>query len=434
MRAGGSFVFGSGTCVFRFDDTRTSNHVRCTLAAVKLQRSAGILLHPTSLPGGRLDEEAYRFVDWLEAAGQSWWQVLPLGPPDEFGSPYRTASAFAGSPGLLAEPRATVSAAEIESFVARHPYWSAEWVRFAGAGAIADQVRFEREWHALRLYARERGVRLIGDVPIYVSDDGADVEAWPELFGHGEVAGAPPDALTANGQHWGNPLYAWPAHRATGYRWWIERFRRVLELVDVSRIDHFRGFVSYWAIPAGHKTARHGTWRRGPGAELFRAVEHALGDLPVIAEDLGVITPAVTRLRDELGLPGMVVLHWAFGGSAVNPHALGNHRVNQVVYTSTHDTDTTVGWFAALKKREREAAGLDPAEPNWSLIDLALESRASLAIVPAQDVLGLGSEARMNRPGEVDGNWMWRLRRGELTAGHAARLRNATVRHGRLSH
>src|SRR6266404_1525923 len=245
--------------------------------AVKLTRSSGVFLHPTSLPRGRLDDAAYRFVDWLEAAGQSWWQVLPLGPPDEFGSPYRTASAFAGSPGLLAEPRATVSAAEIESFVARHPYWSAEWVRFAGAGSIADQVRFEREWHALRLYARERGVRLIGDVPIYVSDDGADVEAWPELFGHGEVAGAPPDALTANGQHWGNPLYAWPAHRATGYRWWIERFRRVLE--------------------------------------LFRAVEHALGDLPVIAEDLGVITPAVTRLRDELGLPGMVVLHWAFGGS-----------------------------------------------------------------------------------------------------------------------
>jgi 4-alpha-glucanotransferase len=398
---------------------------------VHLQRSAGIFLHPTSLPRGCLDDEAYRFVDWLEAAGQSWWQVLPLGPPDEFGSPYRTPSAFAASPRLLAAPKAPVAQEEIESFVARHPYWSGEWARFAGPGAIADQVRFEREWTALRAYARERGVGLIGDVPIYVSDDGADVEAWPELFAHGEVAGAPPDALTANGQLWGNPLYEWPAHRATGYRWWVERFRRVLELVEVSRIDHFRGFVSYWAIPEGHKTARHGQWRRCPGAELFRAVENALGDLPVIAEDLGVITPAVVRLRDELGLPGMAVLHWAFGGSPRNPHAPRNHRENQVVYTSTHDTDTTVGWFAALKKREREATGLDPREPHWGLIELALESRASLAVIPAQDVLGLGSEARMNRPGKVEGNWSWRLKQGELTDAHAARLRDAATRGAR---
>ena len=401
---------------------------------MKLPRSAGILLHPTSLPGGCLDEDAYRFVDWLEAAGQAWWQVLPLGPPDEFGSPYRTTSAFAGSPGLLADPKATVSPDELESFVARHTYWSAEWAHFAGPGAIADQVRFEREWTALRAYGRERGVRLIGDVPIYVSDAGADVEAWPELFAHGEVAGAPPDALTANGQLWGNPLYEWPVHRSTGYRWWVERFRRVFELVDVSRIDHFRGFVSYWAIPEGNKTARRGKWRRGPGLELFRAVEHSLGELPVIAEDLGVITPPVYRLRDELGLPGMVVLHWAFGRSPRNPHAPQNHRRNQVVYTSTHDTDTTVGWYAALKKRERDAAGLDPREPHWGLIGIALESRAALAMVPAQDVLGLGSKARMNRPGEVEGNWAWRLRRGALTAAHAARLREATARSGRLPH
>jgi 4-alpha-glucanotransferase len=399
---------------------------------MKLPRSAGIFLHPTSLPEGRLGDDAYRFVDWLEAAGQSWWQVLPLGPPDEFGSPYRTTSAFAGSPGLLADPKAPVSVDEVEDFAARHPYWSAEWAHFAGAGAIADQVRFEREWNALRAYGRERGVRLIGDVPIYVSDAGADVEAWPELFAEGEVAGAPPDALSGNGQHWGNPLYAWPIHRSTGYRWWIERFRRVFELVDVSRVDHFRGFVSYWAIPANHKTARHGRWKRGPGAELFHAVEHALGDLPVIAEDLGVITPAVRRLRDELGLPGMAVLLWAFGRSRSNPHALRNHRENQVVYTSTHDTDTVVGWFASLTRREREATGLDPREPHWGLIELAGESPASLAVVPVQDVLGLGSEARMNRPGEVEGNWSWRLEPGRLTDEHAARLRAVTVRARRL--
>jgi 4-alpha-glucanotransferase len=398
---------------------------------VRLPRSSGIFLHPTSLPEGRLGDDAYRFVDWLEAAGQSWWQVLPLGPPDEFGSPYRTSSAFAGSPGLLADPQARVTAGELEDFVARHSYWSAEWARFAGAGALADQVRFEREWSALRAYGRERGVRLIGDVPIYVSDAGMDVEGWPELFAHGEVAGAPPDALSANGQHWGNPLYDWHAHRITGYRWWIERFRRVFELVDVSRVDHFRGFVSYWAIPERHKTARHGTWKRGPGAELFHAVEGALGDLPLIAEDLGVITPPVRRLRDELGLPGMAVLLWAFGSAPTNPHALRNHRENLAVYTSTHDTDTVVGWFDALSKRDRAATGLDPSEPNWGLIDLAYSSRASLAVVTAQDVLGLGSEARMNRPGEVEGNWSWRLKPGELTTELAVRLREAAARGGR---
>jgi 4-alpha-glucanotransferase len=400
---------------------------------VRLPRSSGIFLHPTSLPEGRLGDDAYRFVDWLEAAGQSWWQVLPLGPPDEFGSPYRTSSAFAGSPGLLADPQARVTAGELEDFVARHSYWSAEWARFAGAGALADQVRFEREWSALRAYGRERGVRLIGDVPIYVSDAGMDVEGWPELFAHGEVAGAPPDALSANGQHWGNPLYDWHAHRITGYRWWIERFRRVFELVDVSRVDHFRGFVSYWAIPERHKTARHGTWKRGPGAELFHAVEGALGDLPLIAEDLGVITPPVRRLRDELGLPGMAVLLWAFGSAPTNPHALRNHRENLAVYTSTHDTDTVVGWFDALSKRDRAATGLDPSEPNWGLIDLAYSSRASLAVVTAQDVLGLGSEARMNRPGEVEGNWSWRLKPGELTMELAVRLCEAAARGGRTA-
>ncbi|HET7571750.1 MAG TPA: 4-alpha-glucanotransferase [Gaiellaceae bacterium] len=396
-----------------------------------LPRSAGVLLHPTSLPSGRLDREAYRFVDWLAAAGQSWWQLLPLGPPDEFGSPYRSTSAFAGSPQLLAKPDARVTAAELEDFVARHAYWAGAWARYAGAGALADQVRFEREWGALREYARERGVRLIGDLPIYVSDAGADVEGWPELFADGEVAGAPPDALSAFGQHWGNPLYDWPANRATGYRWWVERCRRTVELVDLYRIDHFRGFVSYWAIPAHHKTAKHGHWRRGPGAELFRAVERELGALPVIAEDLGVITEPVRRLRDELGLPGMVVLHWAFGNPK-SPHAPANHRENQVVYTSTHDTDTTVGWFRGLGPRRRRATGLDPQEPHWGLIELALASRARLAIVPAQDVLGLGSEARMNRPGETYGNWAWRLEPGQLTPALARRLRERAEAHGRL--
>jgi 4-alpha-glucanotransferase len=398
---------------------------------VDLRRSSGILLHPTSLPSGKLDREAYRFVDWLAAAGQSWWQVLPLGPPDEQGSPYRSPSAFAASPELLARPEARVTAAEVEDFVARHPYWTGVWAGFAGEDAIADQVRFEREWRALRSYAAGRGVRLIGDLPIYVSDAGADLAGSPELFERGEVAGAPPDALNASGQRWGNPLYDWPVHRATGYRWWRERFRRTFELVDLSRIDHFRGFVSYWAIPARNTTAKQGHWRPGPGAELFRAVERELGDLPLIAEDLGHITPPVYRLRDELGLPGMVVLLWAFRSGRHNPHRVENHRRNSVVYTSTHDTDTAVGWFSRLARRQRAATGLDPAEPSWGLIELAYGSPAELAIVPAQDVLGLGSEARMNRPGVTEGNWRWRLERGTLTSALARRLRRLAEQHGR---
>jgi 4-alpha-glucanotransferase len=400
---------------------------------VELARSSGILLHPTSLPSRKLDREAYRFVDWLAEAGQSWWQVLPLGPPDEFRSPYRSPSAFAASAQLLARPNARVTVAELEDFVARHAYWIGNWARFAGERAVADQVRFEREWGALREYAAERGVRLIGDLPIYVSDEGAEVAGWPELFASGEVAGAPPDALSTTGQLWGNPLYDWPAQRVTGYRWWRERFRRTFELVDLCRVDHFRGFVSYWAIPQRHKTAKHGRWRRGPGEELFRAVERELGSLPVIAEDLGRITPPVYRLRDELGLPGMVVLHWAFGGGRGNLHRLENHRANSVVYTSTHDTDTTVGWFRDLPPRRRAASGLDPREPHWGLTELAYSSRAALAIVPAQDVLGLGSEARMNRPGHTYGNWRWRLDRGALTPKLASRLRSVAERHGRSS-
>jgi 4-alpha-glucanotransferase len=379
-----------------------------------------------------LGDEAYAFVDWLVEAGQTWWQLLPLGPPDEHGSPYRARSAFAGWSGLLAEPRARVTQDETESFVARHPYWIGSWAAYAGAGAVADQVRFEREWNALRTYAREHGVRLIGDVPIYVSDNGADVGAWPNLFARGEVAGAPPDALSATGQHWGNPLYDWPAVRADRYHWWIERFRRTFELVDLTRIDHFRGFVSYWAIPQGQTTAERGRWRRGPGRELFDTVRRALTELPAIAEDLGLITPAVVRLRRELGFPGMAVLQWAFSGSPSSPHRLENHEQNSVVYTSTHDTDTAAGWFESLSQSEREATGLDAREPQWGLIELAGAARAQLAVIPAQDVLGLGSAARMNFPGRSDGNWSWRLRHGELTAELAARLRDVTNRARRL--
>jgi 4-alpha-glucanotransferase len=399
---------------------------------MELTRSSGVLLHPTSLPGGRLGKEAYRFVDWLEAAGQSWWQVLPLGPPDEHGSPYRARSAFAGWTGLLEEPRAPVSPEEADDFAARHAYWAGDWAAFEGRGAIEGQVRFEREWSALRAYAAGRGVRIFGDLPIYVSDAGADLAAHPELFDTSLIAGAPPDAFNRDGQLWSSPVYRWPAVRAEGWRWWIERLGRAFELADLARLDHFRGFVSYWAVPARARTARGGRWRRGPGAALFESVRRELGDLPLVAEDLGAITPAVVGLRERLGLPGMVVLQFAFEGGRANPHRPENHPEDAVVYTGTHDHDTALGWWSSLSGEQRRATGLDAADPSWSLVELALSSRARLAILPAQDVLGLGGEARLNTPGRRDGNWRWRLRRDQLTPEVAARLRASSAAHQRV--
>src|SRR5215211_381380 len=296
---------------------------------MKLQRSSGVVLHPTSLPSGRLGPDAYAFVDWLAEAGQSWWQVLPLGPPDEHRSPYASSSAFAAWSGFLAEPQARVSKRELDAFRRANAYWARDWVR-AGEG-LADQVRFEREWSALRGYAHERGIRLLGDVPIYVAQGSVDHRTHPNLFLEGLVAGAPPDALGPLGQLWGNPLFDWDAVAADGYRWWIERLRRTFALFDLVRLDHFRAFARFWAVPEGAKNARKGKWLPGPGAELFRAVEAELGPLPVIAEDLGLITPDVIRLRDELGFPGMVVLIWAFGGPKTNPHRFENHREHQVL-------------------------------------------------------------------------------------------------------
>ncbi len=279
---------------------------------MNLSRRSGVQLHPTSLPSGRLGPDAYAWVDWLAAAGQSWWQMLPLGPPDEHGSPYKSASAFACWPGLLADPPAPVSAAERVDFRERASDWIEDWIAYAGADALDDQVRFDREWAALRTYAADRGVRLIGDIPIYVAEGSADVLAHPEIFRPGAVAGVPPDAFTADGQLWGNPLYDWPALRRSGYAWWIARFRRMFELVDLARIDHFRAFTAYWAVPADAPTAASGAWKRGPGRAPFDAARAALGELPLIAEDLGVITPRVKALRESLGLPGMAVLQFGF--------------------------------------------------------------------------------------------------------------------------
>jgi 4-alpha-glucanotransferase len=383
---------------------------------------------------------AYRFVDWLAAAGQTWWQVLPLGPPDRHGSPYKARSAFAAWPGLLADPRAPVSASEVSEFRDREGFWAVDWESFAGRGALADQVRFAREWGDLRAYAAAAGVRLFGDVAIYVAPGSADHLFHSRLFRDGLVAGAPPDAYSSTGQLWGNPLYDWPALRRRRYRWWVERLRRTMSLFDLARIDHFRGFVSYWAVPAGARTAASGFWQRGPGRAVFDAVLAELGDLALVAEDLGVITPAVARLRNTLGFPGMVVLQFGFDPSdPESVHRIENHAENRIVYTGTHDHDTARGWYSSLDAETRARVdetiasfGVRERQPWWSLIRLALSSRSRVAMMQAQDVLGLGSEARMNAPGKVGSAWRWRMERGALKPAMARRLREATEAAGRL--
>jgi 4-alpha-glucanotransferase len=402
-----------------------------------IDRSSGVQLHLTSLPDGRLGPEAYRFVDWLHAAGQSWWQVLPLGPPDRAGSPYKARSAFAAWRGLLADPSAPVSSEEAEAFRASHAAWIDDWAAFAGgARAVNDQVRFDREWGALRAYAAERGVRLIGDVPIYVAPGSADHAAHPELFRDDVVAGAPPDYFSDKGQLWGNPIYDWPALRNRRYRWWVERFRRVFELFDLVRIDHFRGFVAYWSVPAGSSDARPGRWVRGPGRAPFDAAREELGELAIIAEDLGVITPPVHRLRDELGFPGMVVLQFGFNpDDPHSPHDPERHRENQVLYTGTHDNDTLRGWYESLPPARLAVLrehGIGGRQPWWDLVELAQRSPARLCMLQVQDVLGLGNDARMNLPGTASGNWRFRLEKGQLTKRHAARLRAIAEENGRV--
>jgi len=421
------------------------------------RRSSGVLLHVTSLPGGTLGPDAYEFVDWLEAAGQSWWQVLPLNPPDAFGSPYTSSSVFAAWRGLLAEPAAPVSREELRRFRRHHAYWIEDWELHAGRsfppgvagfagdasseGATADQVRFEREWQALRRYAAARGIRVIGDMPIYVAEDSADVAAHPELFADGLVAGAAPDVSHPDGQLWGQPVYDWREMRREGYRWWIERFRRTLELVDVARIDHFRGFVAYWAIPAGEADPRKGRWHRGPGRALFDAVEAELGHLPLIAEDLGLITAPVDRLRRDLRLYGMRIVGRGFVRRHRQRHAVAAHPPDAVVYTGTHDHPTLAEWLGsasesdlALVRSDLASAGIEDEDLVHGLVRLALSSRARLAILPMQDVLALGGEARMNRPGTFGGgNWQWRLEPGQASPEAAERLRELTAESRRLA-
>jgi 4-alpha-glucanotransferase len=438
------------------------------------KRSSGVLLHITSLPTdygiGDLGPAAYEWIDRLAGAGLGWWQILPLGPVGKGNSPYSAMSAFAGDP-LLISPELLVregiidrgdamklpatsridwrrvraaKTALLERAWARHqargrnrisqPLWAFEsrekaWLEdYAAFMAGRDgsdpamhrfwQFLFYRQLDQLRAYAKRKGVGIIGDLPIFVSPESADVAANPKLFQLDRrgrptaVAGVPPDLFCCDGQRWGNPLYDWSAMKRDGYRWWIARVRQTLRQADLVRLDHFRGFESYWRIPAGASTARSGKWVKGPGLDLFAALRKAVGELPLIAEDLGIITPAVERLRDELGLPGMRILQFAFEGEADNPHLPHNHVERSVVYTGTHDNDTTAGWVKSLTKSQRDTVGdyLGERPGVWPLIRQAWASVARLAIVPAQDLLALGSNARMNTPGTTEGNWSWRMR------------------------
>ena len=305
------------------------------------------------------------------------------------------------------------------------------------------QFEFHRQIGELKAYANQRHILLVGDLPIYVAHDSAEVWAQPGFFDidadtglpHA-VAGVPPDYFSATGQLWGNPLYDWDALKADGYEWWAQRFVALLHYVDAVRIDHFRGFEAYWRVPYGEATAINGAWVKGPGAELFQRLYERLGDLPIIAEDLGVITPEVEALRDGFKLPGMKILQFAFGSGDDNPYLPHNYQPNCVVYTGTHDNDTTLGWFRALSEAERAEVlryvkSDNPAEIHWDLIRLAFASQAAMAIVPLQDVLGLGTQARMNTPSQGQGNWAWRFAQGSLTQALQKRLLALTEATGR---
>jgi 4-alpha-glucanotransferase len=470
------------------------------------QRSAGVLLHTTSLPGphgiGDLGPAAFQFVDWLVSAGQSVWQLLPTTPIGPANSPYQSVSAFAGSPlmvaleplvekGWLAVPTlpdggfdahrvdygkvapwrlhqlraaaagfvAKAAASEREAFSAwcaaqaswlddyalfmaietshhGRPWW--EWEgglqrRQPAALAAARKQHaaeivfwqfvqwcFDTQLAAVKKHANARGVFIMGDLPIFVAHHSADVWARPDLYTLDEnfqptvVAGCPPDAMAPDGQRWGNPLYHWDRMAKEDFAWWSARVCRALEQADVFRIDHFRGFAGYYEIPASCPTAREGVWRTGPGKSLFDAIERALGPLPIVAEDLGFITPDVVALRDDCGFPGMRILQFGFGGDAHNEFLPHNYVANTIAYTGTHDNDTARGWWDNASPRERAFAGSylasGPDDIHWAMIRACCNSIANVAVFQLQDVLGLGSAHRMNTPGTVgDANWSWRF-------------------------
>lgn len=500
---------------------------------MKLPRTSGILLHPTSLPSrfgvGDFGDEAFRFADQLNASGQGLWQMLPLGPAGKSDSPYQAFSAFAGN-ALLISPDLLVREGHLreqdladapngsedridyeqvrqwkiplltkayqnfreharaeqkhafEKFCSDHKAWLDDYALFM---ALRNQIgtdeswtswhedlvkreraalrawrrrlkneiecqrfqqfEFFRQWDALRTYCKDRGIFIMGDIPIYVSHESSDVWAHPEQFcldqqgKPTEISGVPPDYFSETGQLWGNPIYRWTEMERSRFKWWIERFRGTFRLFDLVRLDHFRGFDAYWAVPATEKTAVNGKWIKAPGEKLFRAAKKALGQLEVVAENLGDITPEVEQLRRQFNFPGMAVLQFGFGtdpqASTFRPH---NFARELFAYTGTHDNDTVIGWWTSeggdstrspedvRKEKAIARRYLGPSdEPiNWKLIRLLLSSVAHAAIVPMQDVLGLGSETRMNMPGVGEGNWSWRMKAGAFTNEYQKRLRD----------
>lgn len=498
-------------------------------------RAAGVLLHPTCLPGvqgiGTLDRNAVHFLDFLQSAGFTYWQTCPLGPTGFGDSPYQCFSSFAGNPYLI-DLQPLVAAGLLESeqleelqalptdrvdfgrlwqsklplLFAAHTAWvregrpalpdygdftafrhaEAAWLdSYALFSALKDhfggnpwwdwpaeardhraaarsrlprdlsariegyafiQHIFSAQWRAVRRAAESRGIRIIGDIPIFTALDSADVWANPSLFQLDSatlrptaVAGVPPDYFSADGQLWGNPLYDWPVHARDGYAWWLQRLRAAFALCDVVRIDHFRGFEAYWSVPAGRPNARVGAWIAGPGIDFFRRVRAALPDARLIAEDLGLLTPETVALREATGLPGMAVLQFAFGGSADNTYLPHNQTANSVVYPGTHDNDTTLGWYATTDERTRDHVRrylrVSGREIGWDFIRSAYASVPRLAIISLPDLLSLGSEARLNTPGVGQGNWTWRYRSdalARLTVQSAPYLRELGELHGRI--
>ena len=496
-------------------------------------RAAGILMPISSLPSeygiGCFSKSAYEFVDWLKKAGQSYWQILPLGPTSYGDSPYQSFSTFAGNPyfidletlieeGVLtkkecdavgwgrakgsidykkiyegrypllrkAYERSKVQEnTEYQKFVEENSWWLSDYAlfmavkdRFGGVewkqwaddiklrwGPAMDyyreelyfdiefqqymQFKFYEQWMKLKAYANKKGIQIIGDIPIYVAMDSADTWAHPELFQLDEenvpvaVAGCPPDGFSATGQLWGNPLYRWGYHRETGYQWWLSRLSYVFRLYDVVRIDHFRGFDEYFSIPYGAETAVDGHWEKGPGIELFWRVREALGEKPVIAEDLGYVTDTVRDLVRDSGFPGMKVLEFAFDSrdsGCANDYLPHNYPENSVAYTGTHDNETLVGWWGSISKEEQKLTReylCDTYTPEKelykSLISLVMRSAAKLCVIPMQDYLGLDNRYRMNTPSTVGTNWKWRIRKNQLSVKLQKEIHGIALRYGRMN-
>ena len=495
------------------------------------QRECGVLLPISSLPSkygiGCFSKSAYEFADWLKEAGQSYWQILPLGPTSYGDSPYQSFSTYAGNPyfisledlieeGVLTEKecekleteskegtidykklyedrypilrkayeRSNISEnPDYQQFLAENEWWLSDYAlfmavkdRFEGRpwtewaedirlryGYAMDYYRrelyfdiefqkylqftFYKQWNKLKAYVNSLGIRMIGDIPIYVAFDGADSWAHPELFQFdGEclpkaVAGCPPDAFSATGQLWGNPLYDWGYHKKDHYSWWIKRMEYSLKLYDVVRVDHFRGFEAYYSIPYGDPTAEFGHWEKGPGLDLFARLKKSLKkeELPIIAEDLGFLTPEVHEMLKESGFPGMKVLEFAFDDSENSDYLPHKYQENCIVYTGTHDNETLVGWYENMNRRNksfaREYMGCrhtPKKEMHWEFIRLAMASPAKLAVIPVQDYLGLGAEARINEPSTLGKNWKWRLLPGEITGDVLKQCRRMAKLYGRL--